>query len=115
MTLALGGRSDFGTTSQQCKARSLDISRSMAAFPGGDGLFIGERFAVHELDFLGSIVEGSVKCVGEGGADFSLIVERRTREDVLESFIAEDLLVIVVVENVVGVGGIVVTSDLAVM
>ena len=32
MTLALGGRSDFGTSSQQCRARSLDISRSMATF-----------------------------------------------------------------------------------
>ena len=78
-------------------------------------MFIGDRFAVHELDFLGSIVDRRVKCVGEGGADFSLIVDRRIREDVLKSFIAEDLLVVVVVENGVGVGGIVVTSDLAVM
>jgi hypothetical protein len=56
-----------------------------------------------------------VKCVGEGGADRSLIVERRIREDVLEIFVAEDFLVIVVVENGIGVGGVVVASDLAVM
>ena len=82
---------------------------------GGSGLLVGEWFAVHELDFLGSIVDRRVKCVGKGGADRSLIVERRFREDVLEIFVAEDFLVIVVVENGIGVGGVVVASDLAVM
>ena len=82
---------------------------------GRDGLFVGDWLAVHELDFLGSVVDCSVKCMCEGRADFRLIVERRVGKDVLKRFMGENFLVVVVVEDRVGVGRIVVTGDLAVM
>ena len=53
--------------------------------------------------------------MGEGRTDFRLVVERRVWKDVLKRVIGEDFLFVVVVQDRVGVGGIVVTSDLAVM
>jgi len=51
----------------------------------------------------------------EGRSDCRLIVERRVGKDVLKGFMGENFLVVVVVEDRVGVGRIVVTGDLAVM